>query len=85
MRAGLDNWVDILILVLYFVFVFIVGILVIFVLFQIAEHLFLYVYNDGLLNSYYRSPCFQSVWRRDRTTTKGYFLAGRSMQWLPVR
>nr|XP_022320873.1 sodium/glucose cotransporter 5-like [Crassostrea virginica] len=52
MRAGLDNWVDILILVLYFVFVFIVGIL--------------------------------SVWRRDRTTTKGYFLAGRSMQWLPI-
>lgn len=28
MKAGLDNWVDILILVAYFVFVFVVGILV---------------------------------------------------------
>lgn len=28
MKAGLDNWIDILILVAYFVFVFVVGILV---------------------------------------------------------
>uniref|UniRef100_K1QP75 Sodium/glucose cotransporter 2 n=1 Tax=Magallana gigas TaxID=29159 RepID=K1QP75_MAGGI len=52
MKAGLDNWVDILILVAYFVFVFVVGIL--------------------------------SIWRRDRSTAKGYFLAGRSMQWFPI-
>ncbi|XP_061184171.1 sodium/mannose cotransporter SLC5A10-like [Saccostrea echinata] len=52
MKAGLDNWVDILVLVLYFVFVFVVGIL--------------------------------SLWRRDRDTTKGYFLAGRSMFWFPI-
>ncbi|XP_065933237.1 sodium/mannose cotransporter SLC5A10 [Magallana gigas] len=52
MKAGLDNWIDILILVAYFVFVFVVGIL--------------------------------SIWRRDRSTAKGYFLAGRSMQWFPI-
>lgn len=52
MKAGLDNWVDILVLVAYFVFVFVVGIL--------------------------------SIWRRDRSTPKGYFLAGRSMQWFPI-
>lgn len=28
MKVGLDNWIDILILVVYFVFVFVVGILV---------------------------------------------------------
>ncbi|XP_048772568.1 sodium/glucose cotransporter 4-like isoform X2 [Ostrea edulis] len=52
MRAGLDNWIDITVLVLYFVFVFAVGVL--------------------------------SLWRRERKTTKGYFLAGRSMLWFPI-
>ena len=73
MRAGLDNWVDILILVLYFVFVFIVGILVIFVLFQIAEHLFLYVNNNGLLNSYYRSALFSVRMEEGQNHYQGLF------------
>lgn len=27
---------------------------------------------------------FQSLWRPNRRSVQGYFLAGRSMQWFPV-
>nr|XP_022320872.1 sodium/glucose cotransporter 5-like [Crassostrea virginica] len=52
MEAGLDNWVDILVIALYFFFVMAVGV--------------------------------WSMCRKERNTTKGYFLAGRSMTWFPI-
>ncbi|XP_062603666.1 sodium/mannose cotransporter SLC5A10-like [Saccostrea cucullata] len=52
MEAGIENWVDISVIVLYFLFVICVGI--------------------------------WSIWRKERSTTDGYFLAGRSMLWFPM-
>lgn len=42
-------------------------------LFQIAEHLFLYVNNDGLLNSYYRSPLFSVRMEEGQNHYQGLF------------
>ena len=27
---------------------------------------------------------FKSIWQKERSTTRGYFLAGRAMLWFPV-
>lgn len=27
---------------------------------------------------------FKSIWKKERSTTRGYFLAGRAMLWFPV-
>lgn len=124
MEVGLDNWVDILVIALYFVFVLLVGLWVcplqhsvnvghgalftiicyskyyrecmqtfvwLFVLLtsnqkclrENQQHYYIFFYIPWCCYSFY-TYFLQSMCRKERNTTKGYFLAGRSMTWFPV-
>lgn len=123
MEVGLDNWVDILVIALYFVFVLLVGLWVcplqhlvnggtvlclqLYIIanttVNVCRHSYDFLFCWPLIKSAYGKTsniiiffympwcCYsfytyflQSMCRKERNTTKGYFLAGRSMTWFPV-
>lgn len=82
-HVTINNPADIVVIIGYFVIVIGVGIWVcvsVFILVFILNHF----NNLKLINLIIFLLCFQSMFRTNRGTVGGYFLAGRTMVWWPV-